>query len=241
MRIRTVLLGGCVVALASVAHADVPVTFSRSDATLQGSGLARLTEAGNPNHEIFVNGFNALSVNLQDTEDPSDFRLFARGRLGTTGGGLGGLPPIRCTSSASISTSSNLLEAITVSGVAGCSGSTFLVNTNEVASGNGAASAALRITVTAPVYAQWSFSGSAQLAHAGSPLSLTSGAIVLLQPGVYDASCSAIGSMAGGPGEYPGFGTNSSFTLHIGDSVPAPAAAGLLGLAGLVTIRRRRD
>lgn len=240
MRIRSLLIGGCVLVSASVAHAEIPVTFSRSDATLQGSGLARLTEAGNPNHEIFVNGFNALSVNLQDNEDPSDFRLFARGRLGTTGGGLGGLPPIRCTSSASISTSSNLLEAITVSGVAGCSGSTFLVNANEVASGNGAASAALRITVTAPVYAQWSFSGIAQLAHAGSPLSLTSGAIVLLQPGVYDASCSANGSMAGTPGDYPSFGTNSSFTLHIGDSVPAPASAGMLGLAGLVAIRRRR-
>lgn len=234
---RTPAFQAFILSVAGAASADVPVQFLSPN--LSGTGQATVVSAID-GHEVFVNGFNGLAFSNGNTVDPDEPRIFYQSRLGTTGGGLGGMPPARVTSSASVQTTAGLLEALNISGSVFSNGGTSTILPDERGSVSGGATVSLAFQVTEPVYAQWTGGTDTALRRNGTALTLNPSSIILLTPGSYEASASTSGFAFAPPGELCGFSVSNGFSLHIGNNVPAPAGVVLVGLAALRASRRRR-
>lgn len=236
------MLPSCTLAamfITAPARADLPIQIFNLPG-LGGTGQATVVSAIDGS-EIFVNGFNGLQFQTANFVDPTDPRLFNFGRMGTTGGGIGGPPPARVTSQSSVQTTAALLEGMNITGSVFVFGGTSTILPDQRGGVSGSATASLNFFVTAPVYAQWSGGAGTSLLFNGSPLTLNPVSIILLVPGSYEASATASGFAVAPPGELSGFSASNGFGLLISNNVPAPSAAAVLALAGVLASRRRRS
>jgi len=221
-------------ACAPAALADFPVVYDQGFPNFHGAGSARKLVNGS---ETFANGFNGFPMDGSWSTDTS----FSSSLSGSanTGGGIGGPPPALALTSGSFGSNFAESSVLTITGGGSAFWSLFEnAGPNEFLIAAGGGDFSFSFSVTAPIIAQWSASGTT-LKRNGVVLPVGGAAVWNLDPGVYIIEGSFGGYRSNLEGVVTSGGTSSAgFSFQIG--IPAPASCALFAAFGLVAGRRRR-